>query len=442
MRSLKAIGASAAALALTLSVAACGGGDDAGSGSDAASGGDVTIKIQTFNNMGFSAPTDTRPGADLWSKYEADNPGVKIEETVAATSDDARAAFNTAIQAGTASFDIFAVEIDWLPSIQAIPDSFLDLNPFVGDNDWLDWKLKQGTTLDGSKLLGMGTDIGPQGICYRADLLDAAGIASDRDAVKEWLGGDDATWDDFFKAGAEYMDKSGGKAFFDSSAAIFQGMINQIEYSWVDADGNIIADTNADAKTAYDKLTAAAVAGQSAGLGQWSDAWNAGMSTDQFAAQLCPAWLVNNIRGAAGDDFVGWDIADVFPGGGGNWGGSFLVVPEASAVKEDAAKLVAYITSPDAQAEVFATAANFPSSPTALGMEQVTSRMEPFLNNAPIGEIYANRAAAVTVVPFKGAQYFEIQTSMADALNRVDVDKSMDPAASWAQFLNDVDALK
>ncbi|MDR2723443.1 MAG: extracellular solute-binding protein, partial [Cellulomonadaceae bacterium] len=379
-------------------------------------------------------------GADLWAKYMADHPNVKIEETVAATSDDARSAFNSSIQAGQAAYDIFAVDVDWMPSIQAIPDNFYDLTSYVGSNDWLDWKKTQGQSLDGSKLLGMGTDIGPEGVCYRADLLEAAGIPSDRDSVKEWLGGDSGTWADFFAAGDEYVEKSGGKHFFDSSAALMQGMVNQVEYSWVDADGNIIAADNAQMKTLYDQLTAAA-ATQSAGAGQWGDDWNAGMKSDAFAAMLCPAWIINNIRQNAGEDFVGWDIADQFPGGGGNWGGSFLVVPEASAVKEAAADLVAWITAPEQQAAVFAAASNFPSSPTAQEDSAVTGRTEPFLNDAPIGPIFTSRAAAVTVVPFKGAQYFDIQNAMANALNRVDVDKSQDPAASWTQFLSDVQAM-
>jgi cellobiose transport system substrate-binding protein len=32
----------------------------------------------------------------------------------------------------------------------------------------------------------------------------------------------------------------------------------------------------------------------------------------------------------------GWDFADVFPGGGGNWGGSYLVVPTQSEHPDEA----------------------------------------------------------------------------------------------------------
>ena len=37
-------------------------------------------------------------------------------------------------------------------------------------------------------------------------------------------------------------------------------------------------------------------------------------------------WMLGVISGNA-PDTTGWDIADAFPGGGGNWGGSYLVVP-------------------------------------------------------------------------------------------------------------------
>ncbi|MDR2703392.1 MAG: extracellular solute-binding protein [Cellulomonadaceae bacterium] len=402
-------------------------------------GDPVTLTVSTFNNFGFGAPSGDRPGADLWDKYHAEHPCVTVNETVAATSDDARAAFNTAISAGSGAYDIQAVDVDWMPSIMALPDHFVNLQQYAGSNDWMPWKVAQATTPDG-RVLGFGTDIGPEGLCYRSDLFAEAGLPTDREEVAALFGGNNATWDQFFQVGAQYHQAT-GRPFFDSSAALFQGMVNQIEYSWVDSSGNIIATDNTQAQHLYNQLTAAALDGQSAGLGQWSPDWNAAMSTDQFAVMLCPAWIINNIKGNAGDNFVGWDIANVFPGGGGNWGGSFLVVPSQGTHQEEAAELAAWITAPEQQAAVFEAASNFPSSPTAQADPRVSNKVEPFLNNAPVGQIFANRAAAVTVVPFKGAQYFDIQTKMADALNRVDVDRTMSPEQSWNQWVTDVRAL-
>ncbi|MCL1869613.1 MAG: extracellular solute-binding protein [Promicromonosporaceae bacterium] len=449
----KGLVAVAGVAALALTVTACSG-SNGGSGS-ASAGGQVTIKISTFNNPGFGKSTAQKPGADLWTEYEKLHPNVKIVEDNAASSDDARNAFNTAMSSGTGAYDIQMADIDWMPSITAIADKFTDLAPYAktANGDWLDWKTAQGT-VDG-KQIGLGTDIGPEGICFRSDLLSAAGLPSTRDAVATALGGKDATWQKYFDLGKQYVQASGGKAWFDSAAATYQGMVNQVQYSYVNKDGSTIdPSTNTTIKNLYTQVTTAAKDDkESAGLGQWTDAWGAAMKSDKFATMLCPAWIINNIKGNAGETFKGWDIADVFPGNpdvkndqgqpatGGNWGGSFLVVPKQSKVADEAAKLAAWITAPAQQQKVFLAASNFPSSPTAQADPQVKGKTDPFLNNAPVGTIFASRAAAVNVVPFKGAKYFDIQTAMANALNRVDVDKSQSAADSWNQWVQDVKAL-
>ena len=63
-----------------------------------------------------------------------------------------------------------------------------------------------------------------------------------------------------------------------------------------------------------------------------------------------------------------------------------------------------------------------------------------FFNDAPIGTITADRAAAITVQPFKGPKYSDILTAFQAAITRVD-DGSKDPDESWARFLADVEAL-
>ena len=66
----------------------------------------------------------------------------------------------------------------------------------------------------------------------------------------------------------------------------------------------------------------------------------------------------------------------------------------------------------------------------------------PFLvAEAPTGQILADRAKAVTVVPFKGPNYFAVRQAISDAINRVDVDKTDDAAASWEKAVKEVAAL-
>ncbi|MCI1224796.1 ABC transporter substrate-binding protein [Bifidobacterium sp.] len=426
--------ASVTAIAALASMAACGSSN---SQNGAKSGGKTVIKIQTFNNFGYGKPSNERPGADLWTKYEKEHPNIKIEETVASGSDDARSAFNTAISSGSNAYDIYAADIAWMPSITAMPDKFMDLKDYLKNNDWLDWKTQGATTANG-EVIGAGNDIGPTAVCYRSDLFAKAGLPTDRDEVAKLLGGDSATWDTYFQVGKQYTEKT-GLPWYDAMGGIWGAMKTQIEEAYVKKDGTVIA-TDSKIKSLYDQLTA--TTDMSAHLNQWSDDWNANFKSDKgFATIMCPAWLVNNIKGNSGSDFKGWDIADVTPGGGSNQGGSWLVVPKTSKVQDEAAKLVAWLTAPEQQVATFKAASNYPSSPKAMADPAVADKTDTFLNNAPTGKIFADRAKAVTVVPYTGAQYYDIDSKMGDALGRVDVTQEQSAAQSWNQYVNDVKAL-
>ncbi len=232
--------------------------------------------------------------------------------------------------------------------------------------------------------------------------------------------------------GDQFTAANTGSAWFDSAGAVYQGMINQVENAYEDADGKIIALENPEVRAIYDQILAASKT-QSAHLGQWSEDWTASFQKDGFATMQCPGWMLGVIEGnSAGVE--GWDIADVFPGGGGNWGGSFLTVPAMGANQAEAKKLADWLTAPEQQIKAFLAKGTFPSQKEALGSPDLLSETNAFFNDAPTGEILANRANAVTVTPYKGPNYFAVNDAMQQALARVDVDKTDDPDSSWAKF--------
>ena len=416
----KAWALAAGVTGIALVATACSSSNDAGEGEESTDGGNITLTVATFNEFGY---TD-----EMFDRYEAENPGVTIEQKVAATSNEARENLNTRLAAGSGTADIEAIEVDWLPELMQFPDYFEDLSSPDVEGRWLDWKVGQATTPDG-KLIGYGTDIGPEGLAYRADLFEAAGLPSDRAAVAELFGGADATWEKFFEVGKEYTAKT-GKPFFDSAAAVYQGMVNQEEAAYEDPDtGDIIALENPRIKEMFDQVTAAAVTdNQSAHLTQWSDDWNGAFQNDGFAIMLAPGWMLGVIEGNAAG-VTGWDLADVFPGGAGNWGGSFLTVPSQGANVEAAKDLAAWLTAPEQQIEAFNNKGTFPSQVEALDSDEIKSATNEFFNNAPTGEILANRAKGV-VVPFKGPQYFTVHEAISNAIIEVDVNGA-DAASQW-----------
>jgi cellobiose transport system substrate-binding protein len=424
---ITALSAAAACLALALTACGSGGSDNAGVEGETGTE-DVTLSVGTFNEFGYE---------ELFTEYEELNPNVTIEHKKAATSNEARDNLTTRLAAGSGLSDIEGIEMDWLPELLEYSDQFADLKDPAVEGRWLDWKEAAATTEDG-QLIGYGTDAGPEAVCYRADLFEKAGLPSDRESVAKMLEGD---WQNYFDAGKKFVAASDGTAWFDSAGATYQGMINQVENAYEDKDGTVIATDNADVKDIYEQVLQASVDdGLSAHLTQWEDDWTASFQSDAFATKLCPGWMLGIIEGnAKGID--GWDIADVFPGGGGNWGGSYLTIPTQGAHQAEAKKLAEWLTAPEQQIKAFESKGTFPSQVEGLESDTLLGQTNAFFNDAPTGEILANRANAIEVRPFKGPKYFPINDAMQQALTRVDVDKTDDPASSWEKFVTAVGAL-
>ncbi len=411
------------AVVLSLGLAACGGDDGDGGGGGSADD-PVEITIATFNEFGYE---------DLIDEWNADHPELQVTQKKVGTWDDAKENLYTKLAAGSGLSDIEAIEGDSMPAILAESDAFVDLTDPALDGRWLDFKAAAATDADG-KMIGYGTDAGPEGICYRADLFKKAGLPTDRDEVAGLMG----TWDDYFATGAEFVKKVPGTAWYDSTGGTAQAMLNQIENPF-EQDDNTVDVENPDLQALYATLTDNDAKGLSTKLTQWSDDWTASFQKNGFATMACPGWMLGVVAGNA-DGVKGWDFANVFPGGGGNWGGSFLVVPQQSDHPDEAKEFANWITAPEQQVKAFQAIGAFPSQVDALDSPEVTDMTNEFFNNAPVGQILGDRAAAITVQPYKGPKYSDILQAFQQALIRVD-DGSNSPDESWQTFLSDVDAL-
>lgn len=399
------------------------GACSADSGSSTNADGSITLSVATFNEFGYE---------ELFTEYEKANPGVTIEHRKAGTANEHQDNLYTKLAAGSGLSDIEAIEVDWLAALMEQSDQFVDLASPEVEGRWLDWKAEAATTSDG-KVIGYGTDSGPEGICYRSDLFEKAGLPTDREQVAELF----TTWDDYFAAGRDFVEKVPGTTWYDSSGGTAQAMMNQVEYAYENADNEVIAAENPEVEEVFETVTANKDLGT--GLTQWSEDWTKAFQNDGFATMACPGWMLGVIEGNA-SGVEGWDIADVFPGGGGNWGGSYLTVPAQSEHPEEAKKLAAWLTAPEQQIKAFESKGTFPSQVEALENETLTSSSNAFFNDAPTGEILANRAEAVEFLPYKGPRYADVNTAFQQAIQRVDEgQESADEA--WASFLADIERL-
>ncbi|MFC5056425.1 ABC transporter substrate-binding protein [Saccharothrix xinjiangensis] len=402
-------------------------------GSKPRADGEIVLEIATFGDWGYA------PYIEQW---EAKHPNVRVEYETAGGGDDQREKLLNFLGQGSGLACVEALEVDWLGEFKGFSDRFVDLSTPELEDRWFDWKSEMATTDDG-KLIGYGTDIGPQAVAYRADLFKAAGLPSDREMVAEYLGGDNATWQRFYEVGAEFTAQSDA-AWFESVQGAYTAMVNQIEYAYENEDGTRKDLAGSEIERIFRTVLEHGTGQQqSAGLAQWSSDWNASFKrNDTFAVVLAPSWMAGVIKNNAGEDFVGWDIANVFPGGGGNWGGSYLSVPVQCEYPEQAKDLAAYLTSPEVMLDlVVKSGGGTPSQVEAMSSPKLLPLTNPFFDNAPTGRIWADRAAAVKVVPFKGPNYKKVHDVIVAGLNRVDVDKSQSVDQSWAQVLADLASL-
>jgi cellobiose transport system substrate-binding protein len=414
----------ALACSLTLLATACGGNDPAPaseSGSDD-DGPKIELTIATFNEFGYD---------DLYAEYEAQHPNIKITPRKAKTVDHHIKNLETNLAAGSGLADIEAMEVSWIYKYLAKADKFVDLRDH-GANDlkdrWLDWKVAGATTTDG-KIIGYGTDIGPEAICYRKDLFAKAGLPTDRAEVAKLF----PDWASYFATGRKFKQKVPGSAWYDSAVLTWEAMRNQLIQAYYSNNDRYLGAENQLLKLTWDQIAQGTKDGLSAKLPAWSDAWTKAFRTDAFATMACPGWLLGVIQENAGSFGKGkWDVADVFPGGGGNWGGSYLTVPVQSPHPAEAAKLAAWLTAPEQQIKVFKKVGSFPSTVDAYDSPQVKNQVNPYFNNAPVGKIFINRAQNVILKQHKGPRDGEINQVFTEALARVDEGKQ-DPQAAWIQ---------
>ena len=148
-----------------------------------------------------------------------------------------------------------------------------------------------------------------------------------------------------------------------------------------------------------DEAKRAIDAGISAGIPQFSDDWDAGLSTGTFAVTLCPVWGIGYIQDMVSESNYEphWDIADI-PGQGGSRGGSFYTVPSQSSPEQQAAAwdFLRWLIQPAQQLKVFQATGTLPSQPALYADRIVESYKIEFFNNAPVGPILAK---AVTELP-------------------------------------------
>ncbi|MBN1174365.1 MAG: carbohydrate ABC transporter substrate-binding protein, partial [Micromonosporaceae bacterium] len=406
--------AAAAAIGVLVSMSACA--DDPVIDGD--SGEQITLVVDVYGKFGYE---------DLYKRYMQLHPNIKITERGTDTDlSDYNEQMAKWIASGSGAGDIVALEESTIVQFKSSPERFVNLYDHSAgslEQNFLSWKWKQGQTADGKYLMGLGTDVGSMAICYRKDLFARAGLPTDREKVAElW-----PTWQDFIATGKKFAAAERKAKFVDAATNFFNTVVMQIAsnssgYTYFDTYNKLALETNQDVRTAWDLTTQMIELDLSAGFPSFTDEWKAGLKQSQFATVGCPAWVTGIIAGEAGAGQAGkWDVARA-PGGGGNWGGSFLTVPKQSKHQKEAVALAKYLTDVEAQISVFSKVGNLPSNPRALQDPLIVSLKNEYFSNAPTGEIFAAGATSLSPCYF-GPNNAAVRTEVENALHSIETGK-------------------
>ncbi|GAB2807915.1 ABC transporter substrate-binding protein [Actinocorallia aurea] len=403
---------------------ACGGSDD-----DSASGGDITLTVDTFGAFGYD---------ELFTQYEAAHPGIKIEHRNEKEHEKVYVPkLLQYLETGSGAGDVVALEEGILTSLRGQADKFIDFNSYGGaelESKFIKWKYDLGKSLDGKSLMALGTDVGGLAMCYRTDLFEKAGLPTERDEVsKLW-----PSWADYKSTGEKFQGKVEGTKFVDGPAALYNAILSQEapkngNYTYFDNANAYVADKNPAVRTAFDTVNG--LKDLSAGLKAFTPEWQTGFKKDSFATMACPAWMLGVIKENSGDAYADkWDVASV-PGGGGNWGGSYLAVPKQSEHPKEAAELAKFLTSPESQITAFKAVNALPTSPEALKDPQVADAKNDYFNDAPVGQIFAAGASNLQPVQL-GVENVSVRTVFEDILIAIGQGQ-VSPADGWTKAIED-----
>jgi cellobiose transport system substrate-binding protein len=403
-------------------LAGCGGGSsqaDAGATTAGPCGTteDTTLTVGLFGTFGFKE-------AGLWDAYHDVCPNITIKEDVVEQSADYWTRLKTRLASGSGLADVQAIEIGFVADVvQNHADQFVNWNDVpnaaADKAEFYPWKWQQASSSDGSTTVGLGTDIGPEAICYRRDLLKQAGLPSDpKTLATKWT-----TWDDFIDFGKQYeasSTKPSGSKFVDSAASIFSTAVYQGDEAYANADGDADVANSDGVKNAWSYASQAAQDGITAGLQQFTPEWNKAFSSGAFATLACPTWMMGYIQGQAGESYGGkWDIAPVLPGGATNWGGSWLGVPEKAAHRDAAIALVEWLSTKDQQVTMWKDGGHFPSNSDAAADPAVADAKSEYFSNAPVGQIFGDIADQMKIPPI-GLYDTQIQSALTTQLTNVE----------------------
>ena len=397
-------------VASVLSLSACGllGNNDANVSPSAS----IAPENQTHISMalwgGFGLD-------DLISEYETLHPDVVIK-LIKGDYNPLHDSLQRELVSGSGAPTIAAIGEDYIAKFASQPDQFVNLSTLGADDYkdvYLPWKWAEGTSPDGSSVIGMGADVSGLALCYRSDLFAAAGLPTDRLAVS---GAMRDSWEGFLALGEQYTKASNGAAFIDNATTLLEPIRDQTGASFYYRERRAQRSSRqARLRCRHQGDRRGAVCGHHPVLrclGQGPERRNVcGHAVPRVGHGLHPERGDSlQLQAQVGHRRHSWSRGLL----------GRVVLRDARAGHARAAEaawdFLNWLLQPDQQLRIFQATGSLPSQPALYTDDSVKSYEIPFFNDAPVGPILAKSVEELPVKTDQNPNNGNVEAALQEVL--------------------------
>ena len=294
----------AAVMALSLALAACGGGDEGASGDEAASGDETASGNSTLTVWAWDPAFNIYALEEAEKVYQQDHPDFALE-IVETPWDDLQTKLTTLAQSQQLDQlpDIFLMQNNaFQKNVINYPDLVSDYSASGIDFGEFPESVVAYSTVDG-KNYGLPFDNGTAITALRTDVLTEAGYTVDDFT--------DITWSEYITIGEDVLAKTGqplltGQA---GSSDLIMMMLQSAGASLFDDEGNPTITDNEALLAAIDTYQQLVTTGVLVEVNSWDEYINS-IVNSSVAGTINGVWIVGSIQSATDQSGL-WDITNL-----------------------------------------------------------------------------------------------------------------------------------
>jgi multiple sugar transport system substrate-binding protein len=396
------------ALALTaVVVAGCAPASAGGGGSDALTQEEIDAAMQEPTSLTYWSWLNKEVLDKVVAEFEAEYPAIDVTVENPGGAGQQSQVLRTAIQAGSGVPDAAQLSGDLAAFV--LSEDLLDLTPYGAaelEDTFIDAAWDMVTIGDG--IYGIPQDMGPVGVMYRHDLLQAAGIESFP-----------TTWEEFADVAEQYRSAT-GQYLTNVSSLEIQIMSTQVGEQWFEWSGGEELTFGIDTpehREVLEYLQDLIDRDLISVDAEFNDSFFQGMVSGKYASWIIPAWGPTFLQGVAASTAGNWSVARLPQWENGEKrnplrGGSQVAVPAATEHPIQAAVFAQWMNSnPAATAILTYELALFPATHHQLNDKEWVNYEDPFFGGQKSNALWAEIATDSTATTDSPLGAFVVQAT-------------------------------